>query len=94
MSARTKHEKYDKIRDKKLSTSIEKLCSGVEEEFGTYLSYCRSLKFEEKPNYDHLRKLFRSLFLGRNKEYDYVYDWLVKKHNIPQTIESKSEEEK
>ena len=47
LPAKTKKEKYEKIRDKKLSTSIEALTKGYPEEFAIYMNYCRSLKFEE-----------------------------------------------
>ena len=77
--ARTKKEKYEKIRDKKLSTSIETLTKNLPDEFGIYLNYCRSLKFEEKPDIGYLRKLFKDLFYRMGYEYDFVFDWMVKK---------------
>jgi hypothetical protein len=39
------------------------------------MSYCRELKFEEKPDYNHLRRIFKDLFNKKGYEYDYVYDW-------------------
>jgi hypothetical protein len=59
--ARTKKEKYEKIKDKKLSTQIDQLCKNLPEEIGNYLDYCRSMKFEEKPDIGYLRKLFKDL---------------------------------
>merc|ERR1712176_1235530 len=79
LKANTKKEKYEKIRDKKLSTSIETLTKNLPDEFGIYLNYCRSLKFEEKPDIGYLRKLFKDLFYRMGYEYDFVFDWMVKK---------------
>ena len=45
------------------------------DEFGTYLHYCRSLRFEEKPDYAYLRQLVRNLFHRQGFSYDYVFDW-------------------
>ena len=90
--ARTKKEKYEKIRDKKLSTQIEQLTKNLPEEINTYISYCRQLKFEEKPDIGYLRKLFKDLFYRMGYEYDYVFDWMVKKPNLPNQISSKEEE--
>ena len=44
-------------------------------EFVTYLNFCRSLKFEDKPDYAYLRQLFRNLFHKLGYTYDYVFDW-------------------
>jgi hypothetical protein len=81
--ARTKKEKYEKIKDKKLSTQIDQLCKNLPEEIGNYLDYCRSMKFEEKPDIGYLRKLFKDLFYKSGYEYDYVFDWMVKKPSGP-----------
>ena len=34
-----------------MATPIDVLCKGAPCEFATYLNYCRSLRFEEKPDY-------------------------------------------
>ena len=39
--------------------SISTLCRGIPEEIRKYLEYCRSLRFEDKPNYPYLLGLFR-----------------------------------
>ena len=79
LPAKTKKEKYEKIRDKKVETTVEELCKGYPEEFPAYFTYCRKLAFDEKPDYAFLRKLFKDLFLKRGYEYDYLYDWLLPK---------------
>nr|XP_009803014.1 PREDICTED: casein kinase I isoform delta-like [Nicotiana sylvestris] len=56
--ASTKEQKYEKIREKKVSTSIEDLCRGYPTEFALYFQYCRSLQFEEEPDYRE-QKLYR-----------------------------------
>lgn len=44
-------------------------------EFSTYLNLCRSLRFDDKPDYSYLRQLFRNLFHRQGFSYDYVFDW-------------------
>lgn len=44
-------------------------------EFATYLNFCRSLRFDDKPDYSYLRQLFRNLFHRQGFSYDYVFDW-------------------
>ena len=54
----------------------------------------RSLKFEERPDYDNLRLLFKDLFYRMGYEYDFVFDWMVKKPSPQQQIKSNDEESK
>lgn len=75
LKAATKKQKYERISEKKMSTPVEVLCRGYPSEFGTYLNFCRSLKFEDRPDYTYLRQLFRSLFHKLGYTYDYVFDW-------------------
>jgi hypothetical protein len=79
LQARTKKEKYDKIKNKKIQTTPESLCVGYPQEFATYLRYCRDLKFDMKPDYSYLRKLFRDLFIKNGYECDWKYDWTSQK---------------
>ncbi|CAL1704733.1 unnamed protein product [Somion occarium] len=58
LKAATNKQKYEKIGEKKQTTSIKDLCAGFPEEFGIYLNYVRKLGFEETPDYDFLRELF------------------------------------
>jgi len=77
LKAQTKKQKYERISEKKLSTPIEVLCKGFPSEFATYLNFCRSLRFDDKPDYTYLRQLFRNLFHREGYTYDYVFDWTV-----------------
>lgn len=47
-----------------------------------YLNYTRSLRFDDKPDYSYLRKLFRDLFIREGYHYDYVFDWTVVKYQV------------
>lgn len=75
LRAATKQQKYERISEKKMSTPVEVLCNGAPSEFATYLNYCRSLRFDEKPDYSYLRQLFRNLFHRQGFTYDYIFDW-------------------
>ncbi|XP_075409677.1 casein kinase I isoform X2 [Tenrec ecaudatus] len=75
LKAATKRQKYERISEKKMSTPIEALCKGYPSEFSTYLNFCRSLRFDDKPDYSYLRQLFRNLFHRQGFSYDYVFDW-------------------
>ena len=59
LKAAGKKEKYEKIMDKKLSIPIERLCVDLIGEFKQLLTYSRTLEFEEKPDYDYLKDLFK-----------------------------------
>jgi casein kinase I homolog HRR25 len=82
LKAATKKQKYDRIMEKKMTTSTEALCRGFPNEFAIYLNYTRSLRFDDKPDYAYLRKLFRDLFVREGFQYDYVFDWTIFKYVI------------
>lgn len=75
------NDKYEKIKEKKISTTSEVLCKGLPSEMAIYLDYVKKLKFEEKPNYDMIRELFRNAFQKMNYTLDHIYDWTK---NVPQ----------
>ncbi|CAL9123962.1 casein kinase I isoform delta-like [Musa troglodytarum] len=79
LKAGTKKQKYEKISERKVATSIEALCRGYPSEFASYFHYCRSLRFDDKPDYAYLKRLFRDLFIHEGFQFDYVFDWTVLK---------------
>ncbi|KAJ4837441.1 Casein kinase 1-like protein 10 [Turnera subulata] len=80
LKAGTKKQKYDKISEKKMLTPIEALCKSYPSEFVSYFHYCRSLRFEDKPDYSYLKRLFRDLFIREGYQFDYIYDWTILKY--------------
>jgi calcium-dependent protein kinase len=58
---KTNIDKYNKIMEKKLQIPTEILCYGLPDELAYYLNYCKSLRFEDRPDYDYLRGLFVKL---------------------------------
>ena len=55
---------------------VEKMCDGCPIEFIMFLNYSRGLRFDELPDYNYLRKLFRDLAKKQGIEYDWKFDWL------------------
>lgn len=76
LKAATNKQKYEKIGEKKQSTSIAELCEGYPEEFSKYLTYVRSLGFEDTPDYDYLRDLFTQALKNAGEVEDGEYDWM------------------
>ena len=60
-----------------MSTSTEQLCKGYATEFRSYFEYCRSLRFEDRPDYAYLKRLFKELFYRKGFQYDNMFDWTV-----------------
>lgn len=60
MKANGKKEKYEKIMDKKLAIPLDKLCQNVPNEIKELFSYSRDLEFEDKPDYNMLKNLFKN----------------------------------
>lgn len=92
LKATNKKDKYEKIMEKKLTTTLETLCKGSPVEFVTYISYCRNLKFDEKPDYNYLKNLFKDLFQKMGYENDYNYDWNIIYQEQKKKAPEKSEE--
>ncbi|PSS20795.1 Casein kinase 1-like protein [Actinidia chinensis var. chinensis] len=84
LKAGNKKQKYEKISERKVSTSIEALCRGYPTEFASYFHYCRSLRFDDKPDYAYLKRIFRDLFIREGFQFDYVFDWTILKYQQSQ----------
>lgn len=94
MRARNVKDKYEKIKEKKILTKIEDLSRGFPEEFHQYINYTRRLKFNEKPDYSHLRSLFKNLFTNLQFDHDYAYDWTFLKEDHKKKDDKKKNRKK
>lgn len=85
IKAKTKQQKYERIMEKKMCTPLDSLCKDLPKEFITYFKYVRSLRFEDRPDYIFLRRLFQNV---RERQgtiiMDHEYDWCIgrKKRSI------------
>ncbi|KAK4769150.1 hypothetical protein SAY86_027300 [Trapa natans] len=84
LKAGNKKQRYEKICEKKVSTTIEALCRGYPSEFASYFHYCRSLRFDDKPDYAYLKGLFRGLFMHEGFQCDFIFDWTILKYQQSQ----------
>lgn len=75
LQARDDQERYELITEKKLSISVEQLCHRLPNEFQDYLNYCRGIEFDEDPDYEYLKGLFKQLALKLEIQCDGVFDW-------------------
>ena len=80
-------KRYITVAKLKSSIGIDKLCKGLPEEIGKYIKYCRSLDFEQNPNYDYLRNLFNCILYKNNQKNDLIFFWNLNK-KINKKIES------
>lgn len=72
-------EKYRKIGEIKMNTSLEALCEGLPGEFVEYLRAVRALGFDEKPDYELCRSLLREAARKNGITYDFKFDWTTGK---------------
>eukprot|EP00826_Nyctotherus_ovalis_P002699 TRINITY_DN10545_c0_g1_i3.p1 TRINITY_DN10545_c0_g1~~TRINITY_DN10545_c0_g1_i3.p1 ORF type:complete len:196 (+),score=46.88 TRINITY_DN10545_c0_g1_i3:602-1189(+) len=70
-----KRDRYEEILSIKLKTSVNELCKDLPLEFESYLSYCRRMKFNERPDYVYIKRIFQELFIKQGYTYDSIYDW-------------------
>jgi len=89
MKATNKKDKYEQIMEKKIATPIDFLCKGFPTEFVTFLTYCRNLRFEDKPDYSYLKTLLKDLFIKSGFELDWQYDWNIIAQEKKKTEEGK-----
>lgn len=80
LRALTKKTKYEKISEKKITTPTEVLCKSFPIEFAEYFSYCKGLRFDDKPDYGLLKRKFNRLFSLEGFTKDYVFDWTILKY--------------
>ena len=76
LSFKNKDEIPQKIYECKKLITMEKLCKDMPKEMLEFMKYTKSLKFEEEPNYDYLKKLLNIMLKKINKENDSIFSWI------------------
>lgn len=69
--------KMEAILESKRTITTHKLFLGLPVEFQTFFKHCRSLSFDNKPDYDHFYDLFGKLILREGFQLDVAFDWDV-----------------
>lgn len=77
LKTKNKEEKYKMIKDCKVNTPIEEMIRGFPYEFAQYMNYCKGLQFDEDPDYNYLKRLFKELYVRCGFENDFIFDWTV-----------------
>ena len=93
------NRKYIEVKKYMLAYKIKKkittetLCKGLPEEMIKYINYCKGLHFEQDPDYNYLRSLFKFILLKINQKNDLNFCWisnkLSKKHKRKNISENK-----
>ncbi|OHS98914.1 hypothetical protein TRFO_34748 [Tritrichomonas foetus] len=59
----TQQQRMKIVGQIKMTTSIDTVCEGTPKEFSIFLRSVRNLRFEEEPDYEGYRKMFRELYI-------------------------------
>ena len=89
ISVPEKVERYEAIKNLKINTSINELCYDIPDEFSQFLSYTKSIEFEQTPDYAYMKRLFKNLIYKSKYETDYIYDWVLLNNNDPNNTKIK-----
>ena len=67
---------YEKILEIKKISNPKVICNSLPEEFEEYIKYCRKLNFEQDPDYEYLRNLFRNVLNQYDNINNLSFSWL------------------
>lgn len=72
-------QKTVRIGEKKIAIGLDYLCRDEPAPFLKFMKYCRNLKFEETPDYEWLRSLFKTHAETEGISRDWVFDWVERR---------------
>ena len=75
LKVKKNEDQFEKIAQKKYTTSFEELTYGKPEEFLLYFKHCDHLNFEDQPNYEYLIGLFQNIIDRYCRDCIYDFDW-------------------
>ena len=82
-----------KIYEIKKLISIKMICEDTPKEMNEYLTYVKSLKFDEEPNYDYLKGLFEfrllKLYNTKNINFSWINESLYRKNLLISSLKKR-----
>ena len=81
LKVKKNEDQFEKIAQKKYSTSFEELTAGQPQEFLLYFKHVDNLNFEDQPNYVYLIGLFQNVIDRFCKDCFYDFDWNKDSYN-------------
>ena len=75
IKVKDRQERNKIILEKKASISIDDLTTGIPPVFATFLRETRSLRFEQRPEYDRWRKMFTNYARDQKIRLNDMFDW-------------------
>ena len=84
LRVKNKEDRYHRIMEIKKETTPDELCRGFPKEFKEYIKYTRGLEYEQDPDYDMLKSLFKDILLSDKNYLEnlYTYDWDIDNKNL------------
>ena len=82
IKAKNMKDKFRKLKERKLETTVKELCTGLPDEFQQFLSYAREIQFEDKPDYHLMRRLLKQCADKNKIKFDGKFDWIKEEDNI------------
>lgn len=70
-----RRQKWSKVYEMKRNTRIEDLCENLPAVFVTYMERVRQLNFEERPDYEGLKRMFQEEYDRQGFKRVTKYDW-------------------
>jgi hypothetical protein len=77
ISGESKTKKYQNIKEAKEQTTLQDLCMELPLEFLIFISYCKSLKYDDIPDYNYLRCILYNLFKHKKYSMDDEFEWNI-----------------
>jgi len=91
LKGRTKANKYEQIRRKKIDVKPEELSRGLPEELCNFLVYIRKVEFGVIPDYTFLKKLLQLCCQQKDIKVDWRFQWQTQSNH---TIDSRKKKNK
>ena len=79
VKTKNKKEKHKKIMESKLAHTPDILCANLPDVYVKLLKYARKLEFEDEPDYDNIKLLFKNYIEKKGDIMDMQFDWEKRK---------------